>query len=176
MKILLTIGLIIAAWHFVYEGIIAPSIRMHLRNKLFALRDELRAAKAVGIAREDEQAFWFVHDGINNFLNRLPGLTMERTRRLRSAYESDSKLRDTLKAHLDKVLSAEDPVIRSVFDRTNEVIRIAFVTNAGGWFIYIVPLACSILLMGSLTKAAKWVLLAPTSAIERLIPMRPVAV
>ncbi|MFY3630858.1 hypothetical protein ACOTFH_29860 [Achromobacter xylosoxidans] len=170
MKTLLTIALLLSVWHFLYEGIIAPSIRMRLRNRLFALRDELRRAHAKGISKNDEEAFWFVHDGINNFLNRLPSLTIEKTSRLRTRYRTDARIRTIITEHAEKVASLQDPVIRSVFERTNDVIRDAMMTNAGGWFIYIVPLAFVVVLTSSITRKAKSILLTPKREIERLMP------
>jgi len=35
----------LAVYHFVYEGILAPSFRLKLRFELFELRDELRKLK-----------------------------------------------------------------------------------------------------------------------------------
>ncbi|WP_368647982.1 hypothetical protein [Castellaniella ginsengisoli] len=170
MKTLIIIGFVIATWHFIYEGIIAPSIRLHLRNELFKLRDELRAEKNKDLTAEDEAAFWFVHDGINNFLNRLSGLTIERSRRLYHEYINDQEARTTLDNHMQKVMSVENSAIRSVFDRTNHVIHKAMLTNAGGWFIYIIPLAIVMALAGSIARAAKGMLLTPTAALEKLIP------
>ncbi|NYT59413.1 hypothetical protein H0A65_10830 [Alcaligenaceae bacterium] len=170
MKALIIIGFAIATWHFIYEGIVAPSIRLHLRNELFKLRDELRAAKHDGLAADDEAAFWFVHDGINNFLNRLSALTIDRSRRLHHIYMTDEEVRATLEKHLQKVLNAQNATIRSVFDRTNDVIGKAMVTNFGGWFIYIIPLAIVIALAGSIGKAAKGMLLVPTAALDKLMP------
>jgi len=172
MKILLFALAAIALWHFIYEGVIAPSIRMHLRNRLFALRDELRAAHAAGgISREDEQAFWFVHNGINSFLNRLSALTVSNIKRIQRAHDADPKLRAAFEDHLGKVLNAKAPVITSVFGRTNEVIQIGMIVNAGGWFIYLVPIAACALLMQTARKAAKAVLLTPQQVLDRTMPV-----
>lgn len=172
MKFLLFALAIIALWHFLYEGIVAPSIRMHLRNRLFALRDELRAAKATAaIDPHDEPAFWFVHDGINSFLNRLPALTVSNLARLKRARDSDPNLRASFEDHLDKVLNAKSPAITSIFNRTNDVIQTAMITNAGGWFIYVVPIAICALLMRTAKKVAKATLLTPKPVLDEAMPM-----
>lgn len=179
MTTLLITGLIIATWHFIYEGIIAPSIRLHLRNKLFALRDEIRAIHLNDIAKQDRQAFWFVHDGINNLLNRLPALTLERSSKLKRAYSMNPALGKALDAHIEKVRSARDPAILDVFNRTNKVIIMVLVTNAGGWLIYIVPIGIVVALAGKvkrltakLSRLGVGLLLTPESTIELVIPRR----
>lgn len=171
MKTLILIALVLAIWHYVYDGIIAPSIRQHLRNQLFALRDELREIRESDLSKDDQAAFWFVHNGINNFLNRLPGLTIDRSRKIQSAVERDKERERIFAEHLGKVLNAENPVIRSVFERTNQVLRRAMMTNSGGWFVYLVPIGICFALMGTLSRIAKHLLLAPTASIDKLIPV-----
>lgn len=170
MKTFLLLFLVAAAWHFVYEGIIAPSIRLHLRNRLFVLRDELRQARIDGIPKEDVNAFSFVHDGINNFLNRLPSLTLERTNALSREYERNAELRHVLDAHVSAVAESRDSRIRSIFHKTNSVIEAAIITNMGGWFIYIVPVALVIAAMSKLSRFAAELIVAPTKDVERFLP------
>ncbi|MFJ2992718.1 hypothetical protein [Pandoraea sp. NPDC087047] len=170
MKTLILIAMVLAMWHYVYDGIIAPSIRQHLRNRLFALRDELREVQESELSKDDQAAFWFVHTGINNFLNRLPGITIDRSRKIQSVVEQDKERERIFVEHLNKVLNAENPVIRSVFKKTNDVLRQAMMTNSGGWFVYIVPIAASFVLMDSFSRLARHLLLAPASSIDKLFP------
>jgi hypothetical protein len=170
MKILILLFVVAGIWHYLYEGIIAPSIRLHLRNRLFALRDEIRDLKISGIDAADEKAFWFVHDGINNFINRLPFLTIERAKILTTEYAHNELLRKTLDEHRDAVLKTKNKGIHNVFLKTNSVIEKAFITNMGGWFIYIVPIALILAAMSKLSSFATELIVAPTKDVERLIP------
>lgn len=170
MKTLILLFLIAATWHFVYEGIIAPSIRLHLRNRLFVLRDELRLAHIDGISQIDEKAFWFVHNGINNFLNRLPSLTLERARALAYEYEKNTKLRHILEEHVNAVKRSNNQRILEVFQKTNSVIELAIITNMGGWFIYIVPIALVLSAMNKLSRLASELVVAPSKDVERFLP------
>lgn len=131
----------LAIFHFVYEGIVAPSIRIHLRNRLFSLRDELRSLKVEGIDKQDEHAFWLVHEGINHLLNRLPNLTVERRVRLEVEYEINKELQASVKERMAIIMSCNNKAIKDVFGRTGSVIESAFLTNMGGWFVYILPIA-----------------------------------
>lgn len=170
MKTLLLLALILSIWHFIYEFAIAPSIRIHLRNRLFVLRDQLRRAKIDGIRSEDEAAFWFVHNGINNFLNRLPNLTLARAVELEVKYKQHADLRQVLEDHMRALNSSRDSRIVEVFNQTNVVIENAMITNMGAWFIYIVPIAVLVAAMGRLSKIAGDLIMAPTKDVERLIP------
>lgn len=170
MNILLSIAAIISIWHFIYEVIIAPSIRLNLRNRLFKLRDELRQIKIDGISSQDEKAFWFVHDGINNFLNRIPSLTLERVKALDAEYENNKALKRVMNEHLSAVKNSSDLRIKDVFTKTNSVIGAAIITNMGGWFIYLIPICFIVLTMKKLSNYASELIVAPTKDVERLMP------
>lgn len=170
MTILIYSILALATFHFVYDGIVAPSIRLHLRNRLFALRDELRAIHAAGVSREDHNAFWYVHEGINGLLNRLPGLTMSNRAAVRRAYETDAALRTIVKAREEMLDNCRDARIKKVFERSSAVVEMAFLANAGGWAVYVVPVAFCALTIGSLRKLASEIVLTPQSDANRLIP------
>ena len=170
MKTILLLCLCAAVWHFVYEGIVAPSIRLCLRNKLFSIRDNLRLATIEGLPNGDEKAFWFVHDGINNFINRLPYLTINGTAALAIECERDSRLKALLNEHIDAVMSSSDKRISQAFKDTNLVIEQAFIANMGGWFVYIVPIALVVSAMSKLSKFSARLIVAPTSFIERISP------
>ena len=55
--------------HFIYESIILPSIRLSLRFKLFALRDQLRRMVMQGTA--SDEVFRIQQSSINNAINML---------------------------------------------------------------------------------------------------------
>lgn len=170
MKYLILFLVIVSAWHFIYDGIIAPSIRLHLRNKLFILRDELRLAKIDGISSQDEDAFWFVHEGINNFINRLPNLTIEKARSIALSYRQNEHHSRLLDEHIFAVENASDSRITGIFRKTNSVIEATFITNMGGWFIYLIPIAIIFSFMTRLSNLASILLVASKKDIERLLP------
>lgn len=170
MKTLLLLFLVASVWHFVYENIIAPSIRLHLRNRLFVLRDELRQARVDGIKTEDEKAFWFVHNGINNFLNRLPSITLERTMALSEECNKNESFKRELDEHINAVVNSNDFRIRNAFEKANSVIEASIITNMGGWFIYIIPVAIAISVMEKLSRLTAELIVTPAKDVERFLP------
>lgn len=170
MKILLLVFSILAIWHFIYEGMVAPTIRSHLRNQLFAIRDELRKAKSEGLSDRDELAFRFVHQGVNNFLNRLPYITLQRVKLLADEINLDDAKRHLLDHHIQAVKRSENERIRTAFIKANTVLERAFLVNMGSWFIYILPLA---MIIGGLTRLSNLVaeiFVSSAKDVERLIP------
>lgn len=172
MKTLILLILFVATFHFVYEGIVAPSLRLKLRNKLFALRDELRNLKVEGLERADEEAFWLVHEGINAYINRLPHLTVYGRHKAMAAYREDAELRARVEKRVEVLTNCKNGSITDVLERVTLVVEEAFIVNMGGTFIYIVPAAMLIATLGSLKALAKSLVLTPEKDARRVVPQQ----
>ena len=170
MNTILAITLLICLWHFIYEGIVAPSIRIKLRNRLFAIRDELRSMVIDGVSQDDQEPLHFVHDGVNNFIDRLPNLTLANTRRMELDYRSNPDLEKTVRAHFELIKSSKNEKIKSAFESTNDIIGIAIIANAGAWFVYLIPLACLAFTMRQMTKFVGQLVMTPSKEVDRFIP------
>jgi len=160
-----------ATYHFVYEGMLLPSIRMSLRNQLFALRDEVRTLNIDGIDRCDDEAFEIVHSGINNYLNRLHLLTIGLHMRVSRLYETDAEFKTVVESRRALMDAAHNASLKDVVDRANKILFAAFVFNAGGWFIYIVPLAICVATIKRGVAFAKELFALPTSLASKLMPI-----
>jgi len=161
---------IIALFHFVYEAIIAPSLRMHFRNKLFVLRDEIRSVRMDGVHPDDEKAFWYTHDGINSFLSRLPLLTISARVKATLAYAEDADLQTLMKERRAMLANCKDERIRDIFERTSHLLEEVFVVNMGAWAIYVLPIVGFFASIGGLKKLVTNLILMPEKKREEVIP------
>lgn len=161
---------LITVIHFIYDGIILPSIRQHLRNKLFELRDELRWLKINGIGHADNQAFELVHDAINTLANRLPMLTLTVKESCRREIHNNSQLQQAIERRINVMKHCENAEIQRIYTDMNRIIDRAFIANAGGWLIYIVPI---VILFGTLKKLVSIsteIAMMPSYYMNKLIP------
>src|SRR5687767_577256 len=71
MAYLLAVLVLLSIIHFVYESIIAPSLRLSLRYKLFALRDEIRELKMAYGNLFADRHFHYMQDSLNALLSVL---------------------------------------------------------------------------------------------------------
>ena len=170
MTILILVLTTIAILHFIYEGIIAPSLRMHLRNKLFELRDEARAIKAEGLNPEDEEAFWYTHDGINNLLDRLSWLTLHARITTMHSFRDDPELQALVRKRKAMLDSCKDQRIRDIFNRTSVILEETFNINMGAWAIYLIPIAAVCVSIGSLKSLAASLILTPDQKRDEILP------
>lgn len=136
--------------HFIYEGIVAPSLRMKLRNQMFELRDELRHLHATD-DRCTREAFDIAHSGINQYINRLHIVTLSLMSRFKAAYR-DKAFREEVERRRKALDACKSSELQSIVSRANHNIEAAFAANSGMWFVYLAPLAMAVLFVTTLTS------------------------
>lgn len=171
MSVLFLIICVLAIWHLIYDGIIAPAFRLHLRNNLFKLRDELRNLKIQGLVPDaDQKVFDLTHSGINSFLNRLPNLTMSAQYDAHKAIQNDSKLYKEIQNRLALLAETSNKELKSIFERTASVVATTLIVNSGAWLIYIVPLFILLGCIKTLRKYINEILVVPSYNSDRVLP------
>jgi hypothetical protein len=140
MTYLISTIFILAILHFVWEAILAPSFRLELRFKLFALRDEVRWLKIEHRDALDDKHFRYLHDSINialHFLNRIDFVTIAASEREYARNPEFKKRVEARQILLDDCSIAE---ARSLRYRSCLIVGQAFLVNVGGWLIYLAPI------------------------------------
>lgn len=171
MVYLIGVILVLSLWHFVYEGILAPSYRLHLRNELFSLRDELRKLKIEGhVTEADAKVFEFVHAGINAFLGRLPELTFSAQQHARHELQNNENWREKVEKRLELINACQNEEVRSIFERACSTAAKAFLINSGGWIVYVVPAVMCLLFYKSFKHLVSELVAAPPAIADRLLP------
>lgn len=163
---LLTLSIV----HFIYDGIILPSIRQHLRNKLFALRDELRWEKIKGIQKQDTRAFHLLHDAINNYVNRLPMLTISVKLAFERELRTNTLLNDSVQQSIVVVENCSNNHIIKIYREINDVLESAFIANSAGWLAYILPIIIAASVIKKLSELSTKITVIPQPIVKKLIP------
>lgn len=130
---------VLAFFHFVYESILAPSWRLSIRYKLFALRDELRMLKIEHGELLDDKHFHYLQDSINATIFVLPKIEVVTVAHIKEEIEKDAHLKQRL-ANRQKIL--DDCAIKEVIEIRKKTVHLAIeslAANCGGWMIYIIP-------------------------------------
>lgn len=161
---------LMTAWHFIYDGIILPSLRLKMRFELFAMRDELRVLSTTHEKHLDEDVFLILHDGINSTLNRLHALTLSTLARVDRAVEENDEIRERIEIRAKKVNSCYLSEIQDIDKHLGSVIERAFFLNAAGWVAYLLPIAFGMILMNKIASTVKWAMHAPESEWDRVVP------
>ncbi len=162
--------LFISILHFIYDGIILPSIRQNNRNELFSLRDELRWLMIEGINEKDILAFNLVHEAINSFSNRLPMLTISVQKSFQSDVENNVKLREIIQKRRDIINNCSNDEIKRIVGNVNLILEKTYISNSGGWFLYLVPIAITAVIFEKITEINAQLTMAPSQEVHRVIP------
>lgn len=167
MILFIIIMLFISILHFIYDGIILPSIRQNNRNELFSLRDELRWLMIEGIKEKDISAFNLVHEAINSFSSRLPMLTISVQRTFQSDIESNVRLRNIIEKRIKIIDNCSNDDIKRIVNDVNLILEKTYISNSGGWFIYLVPIAITKIVLEKITEKSTQL---PSQEVYRVMP------
>lgn len=132
--------ILISGFHFVYDGIIAPNLRMSLRYKLFALRDILIDLKLEKKKQFNDEAFSYIHESINTAIRHLPNYNITNVFKSLSAYNNNPELREFVKKKRDVVEQCSLYELQEIDFLKFKYSFIAFIINSGGWAIYLFPI------------------------------------
>jgi hypothetical protein len=172
MTTAITIFLCLAAFHFVYESIVAPSLRMVLRHELFALRDRLRGVKATEGSKLEDQHFHYLQDSLNVQIRYLHVFDMWLLINMKMVEAKDGTVAKRIasrKRVLDDCSAGEAHEIRA------ESIRISLkilTVNSGGWFIYLVPVIFAMICYNSVRDLMKSLISMPEPDLDKMRVIR----
>ena len=140
MSYFLLFMMALVVFHFVYESIIAPSWRLSIRFKLFALRDELRILKIEHGDRLDDKHFHYLQDSINSIIQALPRLEVTTIAHVKRAIESDEELKKRLIARQKILDDCAFPEMSAIRKKSIALSIESLGANSAGWWIYLIPL------------------------------------
>ena len=139
MEYFLVTLLVIVLFHFVYESLLAPSLRLRLRFDLFVLRDRVRNLKIDNPKEFQDKHFHHLQDSINTLIALLARFDIATLSRIEAEMKSDPALKrraDERSRILDDCQLEE---ARKIRHQTLRLASVALALNSGGWFVYIVP-------------------------------------
>lgn len=163
-----------AALHWIYESILAPSFRLHLRFQLFALRDELRELKmGAGIDLRDKH-YHYLQDSINGLISMLCRLDLSTLHAITRELGRNSHLRETIDARTKTLDDCQIEQARDIRKRSVRIAACAIVVNTGGLLMYIAPLAFTVMGVAALRSQyknhIKELLSMPGAELQRVAP------
>lgn len=129
----------LGAAHFIYERIILPSVRLHYRNQLFALRDEVRQKIIDGTSDGSLQAANLVHEAINNAINRLHLLTLPNKFRAQKRVYENPAIRQKLKREVEMFNRCDDRDIIKSLVKSGVILENVLLFNSLMLLIYLLP-------------------------------------
>lgn len=157
----------LAMMHFIYESIILPSIRLSLRFKLFALRDQLRSMVMQGTA--SNEVFRIQQSSINNAINMLSWADQAMISRFERQLRDDEAMRKRVEKRVKIVEDYDSEEFQRVVRETSAVFQNAVIANMGAWFVYIVPIGVFFLCLNRLKCLAREMVSIPEGELGKVV-------
>lgn len=167
----------VSAVHFIYQGILLPTIRLKIRFQLFALRDELRNEFIKNPF--DKKVFVNLNDGINGVIERLHKVDFMSLVSMSQAFKQDPALEARSDENSKAVEMCGEKVV-AIRDKAIGMVGLTFLANSAGGIAILFPIAifiyaCSKILRHPWWKAPiKWLVNANDNDRNRIIPQSPV--
>lgn len=127
-------------FHFIYEGILAPSLRFELRMQLFKTRDEIRYLKLQYPEEFDGELYDFIQDGLNKQLKLLPNINIVGLVHAFQRVKNNPELEQAYRALEAKVNECSVDGVKQLYEEgMPRIFGLAFIANSGGWIVYAIP-------------------------------------
>lgn len=170
MTILITIIMVVTIWHWVMDGIWAPSARWEIRLKLFRLRDELRSLKmSLGEEFKDEE-FEAMEGIINNGIQAANYLDVEALARFGIELKKRPELAQRIERRRELVRNCPHGQAIEIMKRYTATCTEMVIWNHAGWAIYLVPITLIFAAKSYGEKLMQKFLSAPEVEIGKLVP------
>ena len=155
MATLIVIICVLALLHFVYDGIVAPSLRLRLRFRLFALRDRLRDVKFVEGDRVSDEVFLCLQNGINGATRLLSIFDVSTMVQASREIERDKEVAQRLAKREELLRWCPVEEVAEIRRQVGTTMFYALCVNSGAWFLFVAPIGVIVVCIKSLLQWVK---------------------
>jgi hypothetical protein len=163
----------LALFHFVYESILAPSFRVHLKFRLFSLRDRLRELKCECEPEVSDEVYRYLEGSLNGTIALLQRIDLSAIVRTHELLRRQPRLAQELNERRSAVEACTIKNIKEIRDQSARVARLAFLTNSGAWFLYLVPLFACLFAYQQIKSVIREMLYIRESDLHEIIDFTP---
>lgn len=153
MEYLIYTIILLAIWHFLYESIILPTLRMKLRYQLFECRDQLVRLNTGNSI--DNDVFDTLYYSINSTISRLPYITLSLVWESKVLLRDNKRLREKISKRKKMIDNCNNNNIKEIDMQAAEITLKALVANSGAWIIYTLPFILLIFIFSAIVSKVR---------------------
>jgi hypothetical protein len=132
--------LALAVFHFVYESIVAPSLRLSLRLRLFDLRDEVEQLKTECVDSECVDSkkgshCEYLQDSIDGLISRLHRVDVASLLGVEFECRKDPDFLAQAQKRARILDDCPAPRVREIRKQTLKIAAAALIVNSGAWVV-----------------------------------------
>ncbi|MDV3756813.1 hypothetical protein CMU20_17525 [Elizabethkingia anophelis] len=138
-------------FHFIYESILSPMLRLEIRYKLFETRDKLRSLKINNKETCNDETFEMLDDYACRTINMLPIYNLSNLFHA-SKVKMDDEMKNRIHKHEKLIKESNIPELKIIDkDITKAAVR-SFIVNSGGWMYIVIPIVLLVLIISFITQ------------------------
>lgn len=139
MATLFFILVLLSIYHLFYEAVLAPTLRVKYRYKLFEYRDKLIRMK---IDSQDmpQEVFDNVLFYINSSINRLPYLKLSLCLQAKREFDTNATLKKKVENRTKIIEATDNPEIKAIMSGISSITFSMFILNFGSVILYFIPI------------------------------------
>ncbi len=154
--------------HFIYESIIAPTLRAKERMDMLALSAELKEIAKANRAFASSKAYAQLSESLNAILHGIFSLELLTVLRLINEIEDNVDIQKKLLERRKLLDNLDIPEARAVRERSLKLAIRSFRYNVFGWSFYVVPLLAFFACLGKIKSLMKSLIAMPSADLFRL--------
>jgi hypothetical protein len=126
--------------NFLYEGAIAPSLRLMLKYELFKIRDQLRCIKDTKESGFSEEIYLHLQSSLNNLIRFLPTINILSIAKAEKTCNEDEALRQDIQKITRMFEDCKSENVQKMRSKIRKVFILATVVNNGMLLMYSLPI------------------------------------
>ena len=131
---------VLVTLHFVYEGILVPSLRLKIRYDLFALRDHVRWREIQVAGDIDHRVFAYLESHLSAGIALIPRVNAWSMFAFSRDIRGRRKAKELHGQHMDFIVKAGDQELVRIDKAISLLLFRALLVNSGAWFFYLLPI------------------------------------
>ena len=144
--------IVIAGLHFIYEGILLPMIRLGLRHKLFALRDDLRELLYQKPDELTDEVFRQMEESINIALGFLRRFNVATILEVQRETKNNPNFAKRVQKRVQILESCNIEEFQCIRKTSCKLLAIAIFVNSLWCFLWLIPFVLIAIICGKIKE------------------------
>ena len=159
----------LALFHFIYQSVISPTLRLYIRCKLFELRDELRRLKLNRGENVDDNLLGDIQESINLNLENLAFVDLSLIYETQKYLEKDTNLAKKVETRKKLLEHSDNKELKEIYKKNVELLAVTMLINSGGWVIYVIPVLIIAFTFSYIKNLVKKLVFVPEDVINQFV-------
>lgn len=175
MTTIILLFIILVIWHFIYQAILLPTLRLRLRFELFKIRDKVRKLKIDEKEVFSDEAYYFTENSVNSLLQNLHFIEFSTLVEAKKFFNSNKKASERIEKIEEVFSNCASNKVSEIHNDISTVFILTLFANSGSWIIYIVPIVLIALTFGGIKRLVEKMLFLSDGDYDKILTNKDIA-